>query len=367
MARFHRRADSERRGPCEAPLVMPRHVIRAEPGPRLRPWSTSPDVWRADAPVLLIIDEFGKNLEAISERRDADPYLLQQLAEAGQGSGLPIFMLTLQHLSLEDHLAAADGPRRREWIKVSGRFEDIAYVESAAATRTLIGKTFRVGDHTLQSRIAQWAQPHAEAMRSLGVSDLADPDAVASCYPLHPLVAAVLPELCSRYGQHERTLFSFLTGADRASAASFLANTESPTRGSLPCLGLDAVYDYFVGSDGFATLSSGRSSRWIEVAGAAPGRSRSLNETIPVGQDHRVAESGADDGNDPGVVAGARPGRDRRERADRPGESWNRHLPRLCRRVSELAGHGRRHPSSARRRAPASATAITRRDPVGRT
>ena len=219
----------------------------------------------ADRPLLLIIDEFGKNLEAITERSDADPYLLQQLAEAGQGSGLPIFMLTLQHLSLEDHLAAADAPRRLEWIKVSGRFEDIAYVESAAATRTLIAKTFRVGDHTLQSRIAQWAQPRAEAMRSLGVSDLADPDAVASCYPLHPLVAMVLPELCSRYGQHERTLFSFLTGPDRASAVSFLANTELPTRGALPCLGLDAVYDYFVGSDGLATLSNGRSSRWIEV------------------------------------------------------------------------------------------------------
>lgn len=219
----------------------------------------------ADAPLLLIIDEFGKSVEAITERSDADPYLLQQLAEAGQGSGLPIFMLTLQHLSLEDHLAAADGPRRREWIKVSGRFEDIAYVESAAATRTLIGKTFRFGEPRLRRRVAQWAKSRAEAMRSLGVSDLADPDVVASCYPLHPLVAMVLPELCNRYGQHERTLFSFLTGADRASAASFLVNTELPTSGSLPRLGLDAAYDYFAGCDGLATLASGRSSRWTEI------------------------------------------------------------------------------------------------------
>ena len=54
-----------------------------------------------DAPLLLIIDEFGKNLEAIRDDTDADPYLLQQLAEAGQGMDLPIFMLTLQHLSYE--------------------------------------------------------------------------------------------------------------------------------------------------------------------------------------------------------------------------------------------------------------------------
>ena len=219
----------------------------------------------AEAPLLLIIDEFGKNLEAITERSDADPYLLQQLAEAGQGSGLPIFMLTLQHLSLEDHLSVSEGPQRREWIKVSGRFEDIAYVESAAATRTLIGETFRVGDHKLRNRIPQWAKPRAEAMRALGVSDLADAETVASCYPLHPLVATVLPALCSRYGQHERTLFSFLTGPHHASAASFLANTELPTRGPLPCLCLDAVYDYFVSSAGLAPPPSGRSSRWTEI------------------------------------------------------------------------------------------------------
>ena len=240
----------------------------------------------ADAPLLLIIDEFGKNLEAITERSDADPYLLQQLAEAGQGSGLPIFMLTLQHLSLEDHLSVSESPRRCEWIKVSGRFEDIAYVESAVATRTLIGETFRVEDHTLRSRIALWAKPRAEAMRALGASDLADPDTVASCYPLHPLVATVLPELCSRYGQHERTLFSFLTGADRASAASFLVNTELPTGGALPSLGVDAAYDYFMSSDGLPRLSNSRSSRWTEVAtrlrdvhGLSPEQSR-LAKTI---------------------------------------------------------------------------------------
>ena len=88
-----------------------------------------------EAPLLLIIDEFGKNLEAFRDGVDADPYLLQQLAEAGQSTaGLPIFVLTLQHLSFEDYLGGADFPQRREWAKVQGRFEDIAYVESSAQT-----------------------------------------------------------------------------------------------------------------------------------------------------------------------------------------------------------------------------------------
>lgn len=219
-----------------------------------------------DRPLLLIIDEFGKNLEAIREGNDADPYLLQQLAEAGQGSGLPIFMLTLQHLSFEDYLVGIDGQRRREWAKVQGRFEDITHVESARQIRTLIGTVFEVGDDKLRNRIARWAQPYAGKMRSLGIADLADPKVVASCYPLHPLVAMVLPELCSRYGQHERTLFSFLTSPDPAGAASFLTASTLPSRGPLPSLGLGAVYDYFVANGTLAAMSSGRSSRWTEIA-----------------------------------------------------------------------------------------------------
>jgi len=219
-----------------------------------------------DAPLLLVIDEFGKNLEAIRGSSDADPYLLQQLAEAGQGSGLPIFLMTLQHLSFEDYLTGADGPQRREWAKVQGRFEDIAYVESVRQTRALIGTVFKVGNEKLRSRIARWAEPHAKSFRSLGIAELADPESVASCYPLHPLTAMMLPELCSRYGQHERTLFSFLAGPDPAGAASFLATTRLPSRGPLPSLGPDAVYDYFVASGTLAAVSASRSSRWTEIA-----------------------------------------------------------------------------------------------------
>ena len=220
----------------------------------------------SDAPLLLVIDEFGKNLEAIRDSSDADPYLLQQLAEAGQGVGLPIFMLTLQHLSFEDYLADTDGPRRREWAKVQGRFENIAYVESGSQSRALIGTVFEVQDDGLNNRIDRWARVQARTMRSLGIADLADPDVVASCYPLHPLAAAILPELCNRYGQHERTLFSFLTSPEPASAAFFLEITTLPKRGQLPSIGLDTVYDYFVASGTLGTLSARQSSRWTEVA-----------------------------------------------------------------------------------------------------
>ena len=220
----------------------------------------------ADRPLLLILDEFGKNLEAATDGADSDPYLLQQLAEAGQGSGQPIFLLTLQHLSFEEHLSGADGPQRREWAKVQGRFEDVVYAESAAQTRSLIGTAFQVQDETLRQQITRWARREAAELRDLGITELAEPELVAKCYPLHPLTALVLPELCNRYGQHERTLFSFLTGTDAASAASFLSVTELHDRESLPSVGLDAVYDYFVAGGSSIVAAPGRSSRWIEIA-----------------------------------------------------------------------------------------------------
>ena len=219
-----------------------------------------------DAPLLLIIDEFGKNLEAVREGGDADPYLLQQLAETGQGSGLPIFVVTLQHLSFEDYLSGTDSAQRREWAKVQGRFEDVSFVDSPGQTRALIGTVFNVSDEGLRARIDRWARPHAQRMRALGIAELADPAVVASCYPLHPLTALVLPELCTRYGQHERTLFSFLAGPHPAGALSFLSKTNLPARGPLPSLGLDAVYDYFVASGALSISSARQSSRWTEIA-----------------------------------------------------------------------------------------------------
>ena len=221
-----------------------------------------------DAPLLLIIDEFGKNLEAVRDGgAEGDPYLLQQLAEAGQGSGLPIFVLTLQHLSFDDCLAGIAHAQRREWAKVQGRFQDVAFVESSSQTRALIGTVFDVHDESLRPRIARWADARADEMRSVGIAELADPKAVAACWPLHPLAALVLPELCSRYGQQERTLFSFLAGSDPRSASSFLATTSVTKRGSLPSLNLDGVYDYFVASDTLtASAEGGDASRWIEIA-----------------------------------------------------------------------------------------------------
>ena len=220
----------------------------------------------SQAPLLLIIDEFGKNLEAAGDDESGDTYLLQRLAEAGQGTGLPIFVITLQHLSFEEYLVDADDLRRRDWAKVQGRFVDIAFTESSAQTRSLIAQALHVEDGLLRTRIDTWASAHAKSLTAAGLADFSDPDTIAACWPLHPVSTLVLPELCNRFGQHERTLFSFLAGSESGTVASLATGIAVNDDGELPSVGPQAVYDYFMDTGGAGVSSVGRSGRWVEIA-----------------------------------------------------------------------------------------------------
>ena len=70
-------------------------------------------------PVLLVIDEFGKSLEHLASRGEfadaaSDLYLLQELAELGAGGtrGLPLYLLTLQHLAFADYASRTTALQR---------------------------------------------------------------------------------------------------------------------------------------------------------------------------------------------------------------------------------------------------------------
>jgi ABC-type molybdenum transport system ATPase subunit/photorepair protein PhrA len=217
-------------------------------------------------PVLLIIDEFGKNLEAFAESgREGDLYLLQELAEWASGAvGLPLVVMTIQHLAFESYVEDATTTQRREWAKVQGRFEDIPFVDSAAATRSLIASALvHSSDRTYSKLRRGAAQRVAAEADAYGLPTVADAAQVAACYPLHPSTLLVLPELCARYGQNERTLFSFLASGEARSVMAFaLAET---VRDPLPWVRLDRVYDYFVESASTFVGASRDASRWIEV------------------------------------------------------------------------------------------------------
>lgn len=220
------------------------------------------------APALIVIDEFGKNLEAFTDSRSAaDLFLLQELAEWTRGErGLPLVLVTMQHMAFDDYALGATAAHRREWAKIQGRFEDVPFVDSPAQTRTLIAAAFNDSSNRgFTQRAARWATHQAAQARLTGLGDLADDKLLARTWPLHPLALLVLPELCQRYGQNERTLFSFLAGSEPKGIHAWLKETSLPAGDKLPCVRLDRLYGYFLESASTLVSVSSAASRWLEV------------------------------------------------------------------------------------------------------
>jgi hypothetical protein len=221
------------------------------------------------APVLLVLDEFGKNLEAFGDTpAEADLFLLQQLAEWSHGeTGLPLFTFTLQHLAFEDYVETASAAQRREWAKVQGRFEDIPFVDTPNQTRNLIAGAFEPSiDSVFAHAVKAWADKELAGCRKVGITDLLGrSEIMAACWPLHPVTQLVLPDLCARYGQNERTLFSFLASQEPLSVTSFLTEHPWQPKRPLPAVRADRVYDYFIDSASTMIGVSQSASRWLEV------------------------------------------------------------------------------------------------------
>ena len=217
------------------------------------------------SPVLLMIDEFGKNIEYFADGgSDGDLFLLQELAEmSGASRKMPLHIITMQHMAFGEYVAGTLGGRMREWGKIQGRFEDIHFSNSLEHTRAVLASSLRMHDSSMH-RIMEWAHRQSDsAANEAGVN--IDAELVASCYPLHPLAVEALPELCSRYGQNERTLLSFVLGGWPGTVSRFIDESAWSNGTELPTMGIDALYDYFISDSGTARAGGTVSSRLVEI------------------------------------------------------------------------------------------------------
>jgi hypothetical protein len=219
----------------------------------------------ADTSIILIIDELGKNLEyAVQNQGAEDLYLLQQLAELPQDKGDQIYILGLLHQSFVDYGERLASIQRNEWSKIQGRFEDIPFKDSPVQMMRLIGQAIDQSNAdaflcAIHSQAAEWL----ECLPSEIKHDYTQ-DVLADTYPLHPITALVLPMLCTRYAQNDRSLFTFLTSSEPYSLKNFLQ--ESTVENNIfPSLKLDRIYDYFIEAVGSGLASRPNLQRWVEI------------------------------------------------------------------------------------------------------
>ena len=177
--------------------------------------------------LLLIVDELGKFLEfaALHPQRQ-DIFLLQRLAEVASRSGnKPLFVVCILHQGFSAYADQLNQSAQREWEKVAGRFDEIVFNQPVEQVGHLIASALDVQVDYIPRQQATSLRRAMEQMIGLnwfGASQRQPLMNVASrLYPLHPTVLPVLIRVFRRFGQNERSLFSFLLSNEPFGLQSF--------------------------------------------------------------------------------------------------------------------------------------------------
>lgn len=224
-------------------------------------------VQAVETDVLLIIDELGKNLEyAAHHRGTQDLYLLQQIAELELEGNYQVHLVGILHQSFAGYGDRLSTVEQSEWTKIHGRFTDLVLTESPSQMTRLIGQAITQSKAdsilpTLHRQAECWFEAFQDVLAEYEISA----NVLAETYPLHPLAALVLPMLCVRYAQNDRSLFTFLTSDEPYALPQFLKST-AIQGDKIPTLKLHQLYDYFVESvTGLASRLN--LQRWVEIQG----------------------------------------------------------------------------------------------------
>lgn len=171
--------------------------------------------------VLLILDELGKFLEyAAMYPEQQDIYLLQQLAEAASRSGdTPLFVLGLLHQGFNAYTDHLDLTSKKEWEKVATRFEEVLFdqpleqvvhvLSSALGIQVEVVPEVRKKEAESQMKFALKKGWYGPVLTHDGLLDK-----VGNMFPLDPLAVPVIARTMYRFGQNERSLFSFLQSSE---------------------------------------------------------------------------------------------------------------------------------------------------------
>ncbi len=219
--------------------------------------------------LLIIIDELGKFLEyAALYPEHQDVYLLQRLAEiASRSDNSPFFIIGLLHQGFDAYADQLSQTGQREWEKISARFEELIFNQPIEQTTTLISSA-------LDANIKEWNRE----LTSLSEKDMSDTIVLGwfgaspaeeiliqnapNVFPLHPTVLPVLMRVFSRFGQNERSLFSFLLSNEPFGLQEFAKAT---TLESHQYYRLDNLYDYVRFNFGHRLSLQGYKSHWNHI------------------------------------------------------------------------------------------------------
>ena len=167
--------------------------------------------------LIVFIDEMGKFLEGAAYD-GTDIYFFQQIAEIASRSNNRLIVVGILHQAFEEYAYRLSREMRDEWAKIQGRFIDLAISVGPDEQLELLGRAIEVEGQRrkpagLSKRVASMLQRTTP------------PRLLEDCWPLHPISACLLgPISRRRFGQNQRSLFSFLNSTELLGFQDFLRN-----------------------------------------------------------------------------------------------------------------------------------------------
>lgn len=196
-------------------------------------------IGKVNKALFIVIDEFGKFLEYASKNNpEKELYFVQQLAEFCNNPKYNIVLITTVHQSIESYAYSLAKTQQQEWTKVKGRFREITFNEPVEQLLFLaseyVAKNFE--SKTSKSKIDKCLKLTTKTKAFNFNEDFLKEIAV-KLFPLDILSANILTLSLQKYGQNERSLFSFLESSDHTGLAKFDEN-------KIPFYNVSNVYDY---------------------------------------------------------------------------------------------------------------------------
>ena len=170
--------------------------------------------------LVIIIDEFGKVLEhAAKNNPEKEMYFLQKFCEYVNDTNKNILLLTTLHQSFAAYAKGLKIEQKQEWTKVKGRIHDIVFKEPIEQLLNLAA--IRISKKRESELCSSISTLYDLAIQTKFANVELKKEVVSSLYPLDIFAAYVLTQANQRYGQNERTLFTFLEQQSEGSIADF--------------------------------------------------------------------------------------------------------------------------------------------------
>lgn len=220
--------------------------------------------------LLIAIDEFGKFLEYASENHpEKELYIVQKLAEYANNPNRNIIFLTTLHQGFDAYRSKLDEKSRNEWEKVKGRLKEIVFNEPVEQLLHLAAKFLNGQPKHISSKEFNSLYDCIIDSRIYPLNNKLTKNIAERLYPLELLSAGVLTKALQKYGQNERSLFTFLE----------TANFNTIPSHNRPYFNLVDVYDYLL-NNFYSLLSSKHNPDYLKwtIIRSAIERTESLFE-----------------------------------------------------------------------------------------